>query len=92
MNEKNDASEKHRSNGDVSFGEKVTSTSSEKNFQLETIEHVQKEVLDDEDIDIQVVNELASVEDDRTLPCFTFRVFFTGIVSQHSANETKFMI
>lgn len=89
MNDKNDASEKHRNNGDESFGEKVTSTSSEKNFQFETIEHVQKEVLDDEDIDIQVVNELALAEDDRTLPCFTFRVFFTGIVSEHSTNNMK---
>lgn len=81
MNEKNDGIEERRKNRDVSFGEKIPSTSSEKNFQLETIENVQKEDLFDEDIDIQVVNELASVEDDRTLPCFTFRVFFTGIVS-----------
>jgi hypothetical protein len=35
----------------------------------------------EEDIDIQVVNELATVEDDTSLPCFTLRVFVTGVVS-----------
>lgn len=36
---------------------------------------------EEEDIDIQVVNELATMEDDTTLPCFTLRVFVTGVVS-----------
>ncbi|KAI7904553.1 OPT family small oligopeptide transporter [Cokeromyces recurvatus] len=36
-------------------------------------------VEDEEDIDIQVVNELATMKDDTSLPCFTLRVFVTGI-------------
>lgn len=36
---------------------------------------------EEEDIDIQVVNELATVKDDTSLPCYTVRVFVTGIVS-----------
>ncbi|KAI9364147.1 OPT family small oligopeptide transporter [Pilaira anomala] len=34
---------------------------------------------EEEDIDIQVVNELATVKDDTSLPCYTVRVFVTGI-------------
>ncbi|KAI9469044.1 MAG: OPT family small oligopeptide transporter [Benjaminiella poitrasii] len=34
---------------------------------------------EEEDIDIQVVNELATMKDDISLPCFTLRVFLTGI-------------
>lgn len=40
-----------------------------------------KELETEEDLDIQVVNELATVDDDPTLPCFTLRVFIVGIVS-----------
>ncbi|KAI8635988.1 OPT family small oligopeptide transporter [Parasitella parasitica] len=31
-----------------------------------------------EDADIQIVNELSTMEDDTSLPCFTLRVFVTG--------------
>lgn len=34
---------------------------------------------EEEDIDIQIVNELSTMEDDPTLPCFTLRVFVVGI-------------
>lgn len=47
------------------------------------IHHVQHvdNPYEDEDIDIKVVNELATVQDDTSLPCYTVRVFVTGIVS-----------
>jgi hypothetical protein len=49
------------------------------------VEDVQDKVsVYEEDIDIQVVNELATVEDDTSLPCFTLRVFVTGVVSIES--------
>lgn len=35
----------------------------------------------DEDDDIRVVNELASMDDDTTLPCFTLRAIVIGSVS-----------
>lgn len=44
------------------------------------VEHLENKY-EEEDIDIQVVNELATVQDDTTLPCYTVRVFVTGIVS-----------
>lgn len=40
-----------------------------------------------EDDDIKVVNELATLTDDTTLPCFTLRVVLVGIVS---SNKTYF--
>lgn len=36
---------------------------------------------EEEDTDIQIVNELSTMEDDPTLPCFTLRVLVTGVVS-----------
>ena len=35
----------------------------------------------EEDDDIRVVNELASMDDDTTLPCFTLRALVLGSVS-----------
>ncbi|KAG0168439.1 hypothetical protein DFQ28_004832 [Apophysomyces sp. BC1034] len=35
---------------------------------------------EEEDLDMQIVNELATSEDDTTLVCFTFRSLFTGII------------
>lgn len=43
----------------------------------ETIENIYEE---EEDTDIQIVNELSTMQDDPTLPCFTLRVFVAGIV------------
>lgn len=35
----------------------------------------------EEDTDIQIVNELSTMDDDPSLPCFTVRVLVTGVVS-----------
>jgi hypothetical protein len=50
-------------------------------FYIEEEEDKKDKYDGEEDIDIQVVNELATVEDDTTLPCYTVRTFVTGIVS-----------
>lgn len=43
---------------------------------------IKEEFQVEEDGDIQVVNELALMDDDPTLQCFTLRVFIVGIVSK----------
>lgn len=60
--------------------ETVFDSSIEKHHVEHHVEHLDN-TYEDEDIDIQVVNELATVEDDASLPCYTVRVFVTGIVS-----------
>ncbi|KAG0172884.1 hypothetical protein DFQ28_009890 [Apophysomyces sp. BC1034] len=40
----------------------------------------EKRIYDDEDIDIQIVNELATTEDDTTLKCLTVRAMVTGVL------------
>ena len=40
-------------------------------------------ICEEEDTDIQIVNELSTMEDDPTLPCFTLRVLVTGVVSSY---------
>lgn len=68
----------------------------EKALEIEKIEHVSENLLlsekvvisadaiqddSEQDTDIQIVNELSTMEDDPKLPCFTLRVFVTGVVS-----------
>ncbi|KAI8979247.1 OPT family small oligopeptide transporter [Mycotypha africana] len=62
---------------DITNGDNLSTFSAANEKQLEVVENVN--TYEDEDIDIQVVNELALNKDDRTLPCFTLRVFVTGI-------------
>jgi hypothetical protein len=83
MDEKNNEThEKEKFVIDDDIQHLASTSSIEKAYQIESIEHtVESKYNDEEDIDIQVVNELATVEDDRTLPCYTIRVFVTGIVS-----------
>jgi hypothetical protein len=64
--------------------EEITSSSSMEKEPFKTKEnsiHYIENKYEEEDSDIQVVNELATIEDDTTLPCYTLRVFITGIVS-----------
>ncbi|KAI7894354.1 OPT family small oligopeptide transporter [Mucor mucedo] len=67
-------SEKHDFVRDDDVFETVFDSSLEKHH----VEHLDK-TYEEEDIDIQVVNELATVQDDTSLPCYTVRVFVTGI-------------
>lgn len=73
-----DKSEKNDFIRDDDLFETVFDSSFEKNH----VEHLDK-TYEAEDIDIQVVNELATVQDDTSLPCYTVRVFVTGIVSMN---------
>ena len=55
---------------DVSFNDEKLPISEPLDFDSE----------DTENIDIQVVNQLATLKDNPSLPCFTLRVFVTGTV------------
>lgn len=68
------------SDKDGSIQDDVYDTVFDSTIEKHHVEHLDN-TYEDEDIDIQVVNELATVEDDASLPCYTVRVFVTGIVS-----------
>lgn len=79
-NEEDENRFEHQSNTIKQLPTNSSGITSEKNFAIEAIEDIPIKY-EEEDIDIQIVNELALTEDDRTLPCYTLRAFVTGVVS-----------
>lgn len=70
----------------VTNDENGSGSSIEKEYKVveESIRYIENKY-EEEDSDIQVVNELATVEDDRTLSCYTLRAFVTGVVCNYYA-------